>query len=97
MHNRQVSYRSAMNFTISRRQSKLYEKKGFDLGHWEDLIDEGNKLRREIKAIAEEYDVTWNEKEDAQNQQVVEELAKDRKRKGQDGGNGKKGEDSEDD
>jgi hypothetical protein len=70
-----------MNFTISRRQSKLYEQKGFDLGRWEDLVDEGNKLRREIKAVAEEYDVTWNEKEDAESDKVVEELAKDRKKK----------------
>ena len=30
-HNREVSYRSAMNFTISRRQGQLYQQKGLDL------------------------------------------------------------------
>lgn len=56
-HNREVSYRSALNITISRRQSKLYELKGFDLSKWEGLIEEGNAIRKEIKAVASEYDV----------------------------------------
>ena len=58
-HNREVSYRSALNITISRRQSKLYELKGFDLPKWEGLVEEGNALRKEIKAVASEYDVQW--------------------------------------
>ena len=58
-HNREVSYRSALNLTISRRQSKLYEIKGFDLPKWEGLVEEGNALRKEIKAVAAEYDVEW--------------------------------------
>jgi hypothetical protein len=56
-HNREVSYRSALNITISRRQSKLYGLKGFDLPRWEGLIEEGNAIRKEIKAVASEYDV----------------------------------------
>jgi calcium uniporter protein, mitochondrial len=44
-------------------------------------MDEGNKLRREIKMIAEEYDVTWNEKEDAESDKVIEALEKERKKK----------------
>jgi calcium uniporter protein, mitochondrial len=56
-HNREVSYRSALNITISRRQSKLYELKGFDLPKWEGLVEEGNAIRKEIKAVASEYDV----------------------------------------
>lgn len=56
-HNREVSYKSAMNITISRRQSKLYQLKGFDLPKWEGLIEEGNAIRKEIKAVASEYDV----------------------------------------
>jgi hypothetical protein len=56
-HNREVSYRSALNITISRRQSKLYGLKGFDLPKWEGLIEEGNAIRKEIKAVASEYDV----------------------------------------
>ena len=63
-HNREVSYRSAMNFTISRRQQKLYESKGFDLNRWTNTVEEGNALRREIKQIAGEYDVEWNESMD---------------------------------
>ncbi|KAF2674072.1 hypothetical protein BT63DRAFT_435242 [Microthyrium microscopicum] len=81
VNNRQVSYRSAMNITISRRQSKLYEQKGFDLARWEELMGEGNRLRREIKMIAEEYDVTWNEKDDAKSEKVVKALEEERKRK----------------
>jgi hypothetical protein len=91
LHNRQVSYRSAMNFTISRRQSQLYEKKGFDLKKWEDLIEEGNILRKEIKAVAQEYDVEWNEKEDEKSEKVMQAL-KDERRKRQDSKKGKEDE-----
>ena len=58
-HNREVSYRSALNLTISKRQGKLYEQRGFDLPKWESLVEEGNALRKEIKAVASEYDVQW--------------------------------------
>ena len=58
-HNREVSYRSALNLTISKRQGKLYEQRGFDLPKWESLVEEGNALRKEIKAVASEYDVSW--------------------------------------
>ena len=81
IHNRQVSYRSAMNFTISRRQSQLYEQKGFDLRKWEDLIEEGNKLRREIKGVAQEYDVEWDEKQDEKSEKVIKALKEERERK----------------
>ncbi|KAL9077332.1 MAG: hypothetical protein Q9157_003368 [Trypethelium eluteriae] len=63
-HNREVSYRSAMNITISRRQQKLYESKGFDLSKWTTAVEEGNALRREIKQVAGEYDVEWDESMD---------------------------------
>ena len=78
-HNREVSYRSALNLTISRRQNKLYEAKGFDLKKWEALIDEGNALRKEIKAVASEYDVEWDERADEQDDAVTEALKEDRK------------------
>jgi hypothetical protein len=81
VHNRQVSYKSAMNFTISRRQSALYEKKGFDLRRWEDLIEEGNKLRREIKSVASEYDVDWDEKQDEESEKVIKALKEEREKK----------------
>ncbi|KAI9712653.1 MAG: hypothetical protein M1820_001274 [Bogoriella megaspora] len=63
-HNREVSYRSAMNFTISRRQQKLYESKGFDLATYTHVVEEGNALRKEIKQVAGEYDVEWDESMD---------------------------------
>jgi calcium uniporter protein, mitochondrial len=77
-HNREVSYRSALNLTISRRQNKLYQQKGFDIQRWEALIEEGNALRREIKAVASEYDVDWDEREDEQDKEVTKALKKDR-------------------
>jgi calcium uniporter protein, mitochondrial len=75
-----VSYRSAMNFTISRRQSKLYNQRGFDLRKWEAFIDDGNALRKEIKAVANEYDVEWDELQDEQNEKVAEALRKERRK-----------------
>lgn len=80
-HNREVSYRSAMNFTISRRQQKLYQQHNFDLRRWEVLIEDGNALRKEIKAIANEYDVEWDELKEEKDQKVVNALRKDRKKK----------------
>lgn len=77
-HNREVSYRSALNLTISRRQTKLYNNKGFNLDRWEDLIKEGNALRAEIKAVATEYDVEWDEKADEQHKSVTQALKKAR-------------------
>ncbi len=41
-HNREVSYRSALSLTISKRQGKLYEARGFNLPRWEGLIEDGN-------------------------------------------------------
>ena len=78
-HNREISYRAALNITISRRQAKLYQAKNFDLEKWENLIHEGNDLRKEIKAVATEYDVEWDEKKDT-NAEVAEALKKDREK-----------------
>ncbi|KAF2130514.1 hypothetical protein P153DRAFT_422399 [Dothidotthia symphoricarpi CBS 119687] len=80
-HNREVSYRSAMNFTISRRQQKLYAQHNFDLRKWELNIEDGNALRKEIKAVANEYDVEWDEMKEEGDEKVHEALRKDRKRK----------------
>jgi hypothetical protein len=83
-HNREVSYRSAMNFTISRRQQKLYQIKDFDIRKWEGLIEEGNALRKEIKAVANEYDVEWDELKD-EDEKVAEALREERKKKKREG------------
>jgi len=79
-HNREVSYKSAMHFTVSRRQDQLYKLKGFNLPRWEMLIEEGNRLRREIKLVAEEYDVDWDETKDEGDEKVREALRKERKK-----------------
>ena len=93
-HNREVSYRSALNFTVSRRQDQLYKAKGFDIGQWEMLVEEGNRLRREIMLVAEEYDVEWDETRDTDvgdaEGKVAEALRKERRKKDDDGDGGEK-------
>lgn len=85
-----------MNFTISRRQSKLYDQRGFDLRAWEALVEEGNALRKEIKAVANEYDVEWDELQDMKDEEVAEALRKERKKQKKNGGD-KGGKDDDDD
>ncbi|KAL8703570.1 MAG: hypothetical protein Q9201_003243 [Fulgogasparrea decipioides] len=85
-HNREVSYRAALNLTISRRQTKLYQAKGFNLHQWEQLIEEGNTLRKEIKQVAAEYDVEWDETADEKHEVVREALKKERDKKEKDKG-----------
>jgi calcium uniporter protein, mitochondrial len=64
-HNRDVSYRSVFQQTTTRRQNLLYQKNGFDEDQWNELVAEGKKLGREIKAIGEQYGVKWNPKVEA--------------------------------
>lgn len=80
-----MSYRSAMNFTISRRQAKLYAERNFNLDRWQALVDEGNALRKEIKAVAQEYDVEWDELQDEHDEKVRDALKKDREKKKKEG------------
>lgn len=75
-----LSYKAAMNITVSRRQNALYEEKGFDLERWEQLVQEANALRREIKVIAIEYDVDWDEAKDV-GQDVMDVLDEERSKK----------------
>lgn len=79
-HNREVSYRSALNLTVSKRQNALYEKRGFDLQKWENLIEEANALRKEIKNVADEYDVEWNELKDESTEEVHDALREERRK-----------------
>ena len=78
LNRREVSYQSAMNLTVSRRQSALYERRGFDLRKWHYLVDEANTLRREILAIASEYDVDWHETQDTKDEGVIRALRDNR-------------------
>lgn len=79
-HNREISYKSALDFTVSARQRKLYQQHNIDLQLWESLIDEGKTLRREIKSIAAEYDAEWNELADEQDERVTHALRSERKK-----------------
>lgn len=58
---RDLSYKAAMNITVSRRQTALYEAKGFSVHRWEALVAEANDLRKEIRTIAAEYEVDWDD------------------------------------
>ena len=80
-HRREVSYQAAMNLTVSRRQSTLYQSKGFNVKRWQNLVDEANHIRREINTVARAYDVEWDELAD-QNEEVVEALKDGKKRNG---------------
>ncbi|KAM0255329.1 hypothetical protein ACHAQJ_005846 [Trichoderma viride] len=80
---RDLSYKAAMNITVSRRQHALYQERGFDPQKWEHLLHEANTLRREIKAAAAEYDYDWDEMKDLGGEEVKEILEKEK--------NGKKG------
>jgi len=84
-HNREVSYRSALNLTITRKQAKLYQQRGFDVQKWDSLIEEANAYRKEIKQIASEYDVDWDEKADEKDEQVTEAMRKVRSDKNSEG------------
>ncbi len=93
---RTVSYQAALNLTVSRRQNALYQARGFDPRKWEALIEEANLLRKEIKNLADEYDVEWDEKADEVSEEVhdalKEERDKNRKSKDdEDDDNGSKG------
>ncbi|OAF56040.1 hypothetical protein VC83_07405 [Pseudogymnoascus destructans] len=80
-HNREVSYRSALHATVSHQQNRLYTVRGLDIGTWESLVEEANSLRKEVKKVAEEYDVEWNEMQDEASEIVHEALRKERRKK----------------
>lgn len=93
-HNREISYKSALDFTVSARQRKLYQQHNIDLQLWESLVDEGKTLRREIKGIAAEYDAEWNEREDERDERVTQALRRGQKKK--ENSRGKDGDEDED-
>jgi calcium uniporter protein, mitochondrial len=79
-HNREVSYRAALHLTVSHRQSQLYAARGFDAQKWQNLIDDANALRKEIKLIANEYDVDWDETKDSVSEAVHRALRDERRK-----------------
>lgn len=60
-HNREVSYRTVLTETTSKRQQKLYAERGFDVVKYHDLIDEVKALRRAIKRVAWDYELEWDQ------------------------------------
>jgi hypothetical protein len=72
-----LSYKAAMNVTVSRRQNALYQERGFDQQKWDYIVHEANTLRREIKFVASEYDQDWNEMKDLGGEEVKEVLEKE--------------------
>lgn len=88
---RDLSYRAAMNMTVSKRQSVLYQDRGFNVAKWEALAQEANGLRREVRNIAAEYDVEWDEMKDLGGWEVKEALEKEENGEDEeDGESGKK-------
>ncbi|TQS32365.1 hypothetical protein Golomagni_07320, partial [Golovinomyces magnicellulatus] len=81
---RDLSYKAAMNITVSRRQNALYQDKGFDLTRWEHLANEANSLRRDIRMIATEYGVDWDEMKDLGGFEVKEALEEEENGKDED-------------
>ncbi|KAI1164788.1 hypothetical protein F5B18DRAFT_614478 [Nemania serpens] len=74
---RDLSYQAALKITVSRRQNVLYQARGLDPQKWEALVHETNALRREIRMVAEEYDVDWDENKDLGGEEVKEVLEKE--------------------
>ncbi|KAI1855242.1 hypothetical protein JX266_000107 [Neoarthrinium moseri] len=81
-----LSYRAALNITVTRRQNVLYESRGFDPQKWESLVTDANALRREIRTVAEEYDVEYDEMKDLGDEEVQETLDReqDKRSRGKD-------------
>lgn len=75
---RDLSYKAAMNMTVSRRRTALYQERGFDQQRWDQVVHEANALRREIKIAAQEYSVDWDEMKDLGGEEVKQALEEER-------------------
>ena len=62
-HNREVSYRTVLTETTSRRQQKLYGERGFDMDRYNELIEEAKGFRRAVKRVAWDYGLEWDQGE----------------------------------
>lgn len=77
---RELSYQAALKITVSRRQSALYQARGFDANVWEVFVHDANDLRREIRKVADEYDIEYDEAKDVGSEELVEVLEKEEKK-----------------
>ncbi|KAI0885411.1 uncharacterized protein GGS22DRAFT_143384 [Annulohypoxylon maeteangense] len=71
---RDLSYQAALKITVSKRQNILYQERGLNLQKWEHLVHDANALRREIRNVAEDYDVDWDETKDLGGEEVKQVL-----------------------
>lgn len=58
-HNREVSYSSLLDLSISARQRRLYDQHGLNIEWWTEAVAEAKTLRKEISRIAADYDIEW--------------------------------------
>ncbi|ORY21895.1 hypothetical protein BCR39DRAFT_488112 [Naematelia encephala] len=58
-HNREVSYSSLLDLSITARQRRLYDQHGLDIEKWTEMVAEAKTIRREIARIAADYDIEW--------------------------------------
>ncbi|RMZ82773.1 hypothetical protein DV738_g1494, partial [Chaetothyriales sp. CBS 135597] len=96
-NNREVSYEQALKLTMNRRQSRMYELKGFDVRKWEASLEEANAIRREIMTVASEYDVEWDERLDEGDEAVTKALRDERQKHGWSDKKKKKSQDEDED
>lgn len=92
---RDLSYKAAMKVTVSKRQHALYQERGFDQAKWDGMVLEANSLRREVKTIAAEYDVDWDDVKDLGGEEVKQVLEEEKK--GRDGTKKTEGKEEEED
>ncbi|KAK4701139.1 hypothetical protein P7C70_g5097, partial [Phenoliferia sp. Uapishka_3] len=60
-HQRRPDYDALLDQSVSSRQAKLYQSHGFDIERHRSLTAEGRTLRNEIRKIADEYGIDWDE------------------------------------
>ncbi|OCF57148.1 hypothetical protein L486_04603 [Kwoniella mangroviensis CBS 10435] len=75
-HNREVSYSSLLDLSITARQRKLYDQAGLDIDKWTEMVSEAKTLRREITRIASDYDIEWKGELESENVSKTEKATK---------------------
>ncbi|WWC93919.1 hypothetical protein V866_000756 [Kwoniella sp. B9012] len=75
-HNREVSYSSLLDLSITARQRKLYDQAGLDIDKWTEMVSEAKTLRREITRIASDYDIEWKGELESENVNKTEKATK---------------------
>ncbi|KAF5365909.1 hypothetical protein D9758_006643 [Tetrapyrgos nigripes] len=77
-HNREVSYSSVLDRSVSARQQALYRAKGLDTEKWSELQKERFTLSREIGRIKEDYEGSQAEAKEREEEEEEEEEEKNK-------------------